>query len=1250
MCSIGLYTATDQPVSAIRAAAERLSGIELRVRSGADLEEPSAVDRFVDRLCEQDVAVFWLHGSASRLPDFESVREQVVAAGVPVVVARSGAADGTPDSTVEPAIQRRVAAYLERGGVLNVANMARFLADEFGDGSWKADEPVALPSTGVYHPDHPGATIEDLRDSFDPDRPTVGIWFYETHWTFENARYVDALVRVLESQSVDALPVFTNPTADDPEERDAEWVARNWFSDESGTRVDAVLTTFMYSLTMDERGHSAAEPADPTATGFLETLDVPVVQAMVSMRPRAAYRADDAGLPPFELALSVALPKLDGVVVSHPISGKERVTDDGEAAADGTAPLRHQPIQERVDHAARLVANWAQLGRPPAKKRIAIVLHNYPPSDDGIGTAFGLDSPASLDRLLDALESAGYRVEDRPADGQAIVERLVHQLGRDARWTDPGKGPSGVSQVEPETYGEWFEALNPDLAAALTAEWGEPPATPIEIPGVELGNVVVTVQPPRGFEADPEKVYHDSALQPPHEYVAAYGWLKREFDADAVVHLGTHGSLEWLPGKTVGLDGSSAADALIDDVPNVYPYIINNPGEGTQATRRSYATIVDHLTPPMRAAGVHEELADLEQLVREYRDRRRDGAGEADLSGLAERIPEQVDEQDLAPDLGIEEPAAIETPELVRELHGYLTDVKTTQIRLGLHTLGDPPTGERLVEYLVALTRFENAGAPSLRESVAGAMGIPSEPMIEAPETYDPDLEMFYSAAADRVYEASIDLVAALAAQEFEVEVGEIETLIGDLPVLGPERDLEAVDELLAVLQYIADDLVPRIEAAGAEVTNTVAALEGSYVPPGKSGAPTRGGADLLPTGRNFYTLDPRRVPSKAAWRVGQSIADGVLERHLDEEGTHPEEVGVVAWGTPTVRTRGETIAQILALLGVEPVWTDAGRVDDVEPIPLAELDRPRIDVTTRISGLFRDAFPSVAGLVQEAVETVAALDEPPERNYVRKHHLEERAASEKGAASDSTLQRVFTTRPGGYGSGTNKAITTGEWADESDLADVFVTWGGYAVDESGEVTEAHDALETRLEGIEATVKLEDTDEQDEFDSSDWYAFHGGLKRAVADRSGSEPASYVGDASDPDRPQIYTNEEKLRQTMRSRVLNPDWIDSMEDHDYKGAGDLATTVEITLGWAATTDAVSDTLWEQISQEYAFDEDRQEWFMAENPWALEHVTETLLEAVERGLWDADRETIDRLRDLQLEVDGTLEAASDGPEVAR
>jgi cobaltochelatase CobN len=401
-----------------------------------------------------------------------------------------------------------------------------------------------------------------------------------------------------------------------------------------------------------------------------------------------------------------------------------------------------------------------------------------------------------------------------------------------------------------------------------------------------------------------------------------------------------------------------------------------------------------------------------------------------------------------------------------------------------------------------------------------------------------------------------------------------------------------------------------------------------------------------LPTARNFYTLDPRKVPARSAWEVGRDVAEGVVDRHHETTDGYPEEIGVVAWGTPTVRTRGETIAQVLALMGVEPEWTDAGRVDGVTPVPLSELGRPRIDVTTRVSGLFRDAFPQAASVVHDAVEAVVDLDEPHAQNYVKKHVEEEAAALEtegldEADARTAASHRVFTTEPGGYGAGTNKAVDEGNWEGRGDLADVYVRWGGYALGSRGTVTEAHDAFERRLSGVEATVKIEDTAEQDEFDSSDWYAFHGGFITAVTDRRGEEPASYVGDSSDPDRVEVYTNEEKVRKAMRARVLNPDWLDSMEEHGYKGAGDLSTTVDVVLGWDATAGVVSDRLWADVAGRYALDADRQAWLREVNPWALESITDTLLEAVERGLWDADPETVDRLRDANLRADGDLEA---------
>ncbi|ELY96481.1 cobaltochelatase subunit CobN [Natrialba taiwanensis] len=1284
MTRIGIYTATENELGSIGRAAKRLDDIELVVRSESDLDDETAIEEFVEELTDAAAAIFWLHGAADSMPGYEYATAELEAANVPLIVKSTGDAFAFEDTTVDADRRDRVYEYLERGGTVNVANVCRFLDAEFADADDRErefDEPTALPTEGVYHPDHPGIEYEELLETHDPERPTVAVWFYESHWTHENTRYVDAQVRALEAQGANALPVFCNPATDTEAQEDAEWVTDTWLLDESGESVvDAVLSSFMFSLSMDERGRSASDEGSSAEDVFLDRLGVPVLQTVTTMRSRSRYDSSDTGVMGFELALSVALPEFDGNVITHPISGKERTDDE---AGIGSAPKHHFPIEDRVDHATRLAVNWADLQHTPNEdKQIAVVLHNYPPSDDGIGTAFGLDSPESTVNLLAELDARDYDLGgELPDSGQSLVEKLTAQLTLDDRWVAPEDVRDlSVDVVSPETYAAWFDSADEGFQENVLEEWGDVPDRPFAIPGVEFGNVLVTVQPPRGFGMDPSKVYHDSNLQPPHDYYAFYGWLRTAFDADAVVHLGTHGSLEWLPGKTVGLDGASAPDQLVDDIPNVYPYIINNPGEGTQAKRRSYAAIVDYLTPVMRNAGTYDDLAELEELANQYREAGMEDARADDGEHLETLIRETVDELDLAVELGvsgtIDERADVRGPDeagstlaegtvdgdaldiddLVERIHEYLTDVKTTQIRLGLHTMSEPPAGERLVEYLVALTRLENPGAPSLRESVAGVLGVDYETMLDSPGEYDDALGMTYAEAADAVHETSVDLIETLAAHEFDVPESErtagaedevnMNLLVVDIDTLGNARaNSGAHDDLRKVLAYICDEAKPRVQGAEDEIPRTADALSGEYVPPGGSGAPTRGGVDLLPTARNFYTLDPRKVPAKPAWQVGSEVAEGVLERHYDEEGGYPEEIGVVAWGTPTVRTRGETIAQVLALMGVEPQWTDAGRIDDVEPIALDELDRPRIDVTTRVSGLFRDAFPAAAGVIHDAVDAVVDLDEPHDMNYVKKHVEAEQAELEADGLDESDARnaakhRVFTTTPGGYGAGTNKAVDEGNWDDRADLADVYVQWGGYAMGSRGRVSEAHDAFERRLSNVDATVKLEDTMEQDEFDSSDWYAFHGGFISAVTEISGAEPASYVGDSSDPDNVDVYTNEEKVRKAMRARVLNPDWLESMEEHGYKGAGDLSTTVDVTLGWDATAGVVSDTLWAEVAEKFAFDADRQAWMREVNPWALESITDTLLEAIDRDLWDADAETEDRLRDLNLSVEGDLE----------
>ncbi|RJX49650.1 cobaltochelatase subunit CobN [Halonotius pteroides] len=1286
MTRIGLYTATENELGSVQRAASRLDGIDLIVRSEGDLDDQTDVEAFVDDCEDAAAVVLWLHGGEDSMPGYEYAVDRLRELGVPLIVKGTGDAFAFEDTSVADADRDHIYEYLERGGTINVEHCCRFLASEYGGVETEYDDPTELPTEGVYHPDHPGIEYDALRETFDPEKPTVAIWFYESHWTHENTRYVDSQVRALESQGANALPVFCNPAADEEGQENAEWVTDNWLLEDGEPVVDAVLSSFMFSLSMDERGRSASDEGDSAEDVFLDRLGVPVLQTITTMRSRSRYEASDTGVMGFELALSVALPEFDGNVITHPISGKERMDD---AADIGSAPKHHFPIQERVDHAARLAVNWARLRYlDNDDKTVAVVLHNYPPSDDGIGTAFGLDSPESTINLLEELDARGYDLGDsRPASGQQLIDTLTSQLTLDNRWVAPEDvRDRSVDVVSTDQYREWFADADERFQENITEEWGDPPDRPFAIPGAEFGNVLVTVQPPRGFGMDPAKVYHDSDLQPPHDYYAFYAWLRNSFEADAVVHLGTHGSLEWLPGKTVGLNGASAPDQLIGDLPNVYPYIVNNPGEGTQAKRRSYAAIVDYLTPVMANAGTYDELSELEELANEYREAGMEDARSDSGEQLEDLIRERVDDLDLAVELGtsgeIDEQMEVRGPdeagstlaegdvdgdevgidELVERVHEYLTDVKTTQIRLGLHTMSEPPVDDRLVEYLVALTRLENGDTPSLRESVAGALGVDYDAMRNRPGEYADDLGMTYAEAADYVHETCVQLVETLAANDFDVPDSEreagpddevnINLLVVDIDTLGDGRASSgAHNDLREALAFICEEAAPRVQGAEDEIPRTADALNGDYVPPGGSGAPTRGGVDLLPTARNFYTLDPRKVPAKYAWQVGKNVAEGVLDRHHDEHDEYPEEIGVVAWGTPTVRTKGETIGQVLAMLGVRPVWTDAGRIDNVEPIDLDELGRPRIDVTTRVSGLFRDAFPAAAGVIHDAVSAVVDLDEPHEMNYIKKHVEEEADELEAEGldpdeAKSAATERVFTTRPGGYGAGTNKAVDEGNWDDRADLADVYVQWGGYAMGKRGKVSEAHDSFERRLSSVDATVKIEDTMEQDELDSSDWYAFHGGFISAVSEISGSEPASYVGDSSNPENVDVYTNEEKVRKAMRARVLNPDWLDSMEDHGYKGAGDLSTTVDVVLGWDATTGVISDTLWEDVAEKFALDDDRQKWMRDVNPWALESITDTLLEAIDRELWDADDETVDQLRDINLSVEGDLEARASDP----
>jgi cobaltochelatase CobN len=714
-------------------------------------------------------------------------------------------------------------------------------------------------------------------------------------------------------------------------------------------------------------------------------------------------------------------------------------------------------------------------------------------------------------------------------------------------------------------------------------------------------------------------IYHDPELPPSHQYLAAYRWLEYSFGAHAVVHLGKHGNLEWLPGKGLGLAADDAPDAVLGNLPLVYPFIVNDPGEGTQAKRRAHATIIDHLIPPMARADSYGDLARLEQLLDEYATV---AALDPDkLPTLRGQIWTLIQSAQLHRDLGAEAaPGEEDFDDFVLHLDGYLCEIKDVQIRDGLHVLGRAPEGDELVNDVLAVLRARQvfgsgAALPGLRAVIAECIGLDEQGSL---------------ADVDRLEALARTLVHGIHAAGWDVS--KVPAVVAEL--LGkPDAGV------ISVLRFGCTELVPRLAGTPAEITNMLRALDGRFVEPGPSGSPTRGLISVLPTGRNFYSVDPKAIPSRNAFEVGAALADSLLARHRADTGVWPASVGLTVWGTSAMRTQGDDIAEVLALLGVRPSWDDASRrVTGLEVIGLAELGRPRIDVVLRISGFFRDAFPHVVALIDDAIHTVAQLEELDQDNYVAAHY---RADLVTHGDDRRARTRIFGSKPGAYGAGLLPLIDSRQWRTDADLAEVYATWGGYAYGRGLDGAAARGDMEHAFRRIAVAAKNVDTREHDIADSDDYFQYHGGMVAMVRSLTGSDPAAYVGDSAVPHAVKTRSLAEETRRVFRSRVVNPRWIAAMQRHGYKGAFELAATVDYLFGFDATAGVVEDWMYHQLAESYIFDSGVQQFLRQSNPWALRGMTERLLEAADRGLWaEPDAADLDALRALYLALEGDLE----------
>ncbi|MBB5686493.1 cobaltochelatase subunit CobN [Sphingobium boeckii] len=1197
---IVFLTVADSELACFARAAERLGDDAplIRLANLLQLKHPYSVDLYVEKVIAHAkfVCVVLLGGKAYWPYGIDEIARVVRAHGIAFAAIADGReADPALDqaSTLPAETCERLRDYLRQGGIANATSFLRTAARMIGKDAGLPDDPVPVADAGIYLPGIERPSLDDARTDWIEGQPVALFVFYRALMIAGTLGAVDAMTDALRAEGVNVLAVHVRALR--------EPFAADW--------LRGVIDAAKPDVILNATSFAASSPGENRTQSVLEAADCPILQTVFAGVEEANWAESARGLGPRDLAMNVALPEVDGRLFTRAVAFKAAERFDTRTECGIVVP---KVAPDRVAFVAALAANWARLRRTDvADRHVALVLANYPNRDGRIGNGVGLDTPASAAAILATLAGAGYTVEDAPADGAALMKIMLAGVTNAAGSADR----HGEIALPLDGYRAAFATLPEKVRDTVIAQWGSPHTDPFvrddafRLPVHRFGNVVVAVQPSRGYNIDAKAAYHDPALVPPHGYLAFHFWLNRHFGAHAVVHVGKHGNLEWLPGKALALSATCYPEICAGPLPQLYPFIVNDPGEGTQAKRRIGAAIVDHLTPPLTRAESYGPLKQLEALVDEYylaagMDPRR-------IHHLKAQILDLARAQGLDADAG----AAGDGDDALAALDNYLCELKEMQIRDGLHIFTQSPEGRLRTDLLIALTRtprgYDHAGQGSLLRALADDLALDFDPLdCVMGATWDGPKPDVLAAVTDdlwRTYGDTIERLELLA-------IGLVDSAHDGLG-----------EKSAAVLHTIQNDLSRRVQACGpAEKAALLAGLDGRFILPGPSGAPTRGRPDVLPTGRNFYSVDTRSVPTATAWDLGQRSAQLLVDDYFQREGDYPKAMALSAWGTANMRTGGDDIAQALALMGVRPRWDfTSGRVIGFEVMKPVEVGRPRVDVTFRVSGFFRDAFPEQIDLIDSAARAVMALDEPEEDNPAAARHRRETAQMvDQGVDATSAARRaghrVFGSKPGAYGAGLQAMIDEKIWHDRADLANVYLDWGGHAYGAGVEGDHERALFAARLTQADAVVQNQDNREHDLLDSDDYYQFEGGIAAAVEHLSGKRPRAYHNDHSRPERPVIRTLEDEIGRVVRARVTNPKWIAGVMRHGYKGAFEIAASVDYLFAFAATTHAVRDHHFDAVYAAF-IEDDAVRAFMAEaNPAALRETAARLAEALERGLW--------------------------------
>jgi cobaltochelatase CobN len=1087
------------------------------------------------------------------------------------------------------------------GGCENWTSVIKWCLNKFQNLEYYIDEPYIPPAQGIYISEGKYAEITKLNEFIDKTRSNVLILFHQKQFNNRDIKWLDDLVFILRNKDVNPIPVFIL-TYSDPslDSIGIKKLVDKYLIHNGKSVVDCVIETMSFSQRILSRTQSDALNSNDN---FFSRLNVPVLKVLLSDQTYDQWKTDPLGLSITQMSPNLNSPELDGQII-------ELLCATTESTETGSK--EHISVMDRMNLIADRTIAWTNLrNKPNSKKKVAILLYMYPPRMDLAGGAFGLDSMESVYDLLISMKAQGYDIGNNiPANGKALCELLLSKTTNCIEYlSDRQALETSAGSVNIKEYLKILEEIPVTSSKTLCDDWGNPPGKvmvsgkDILIPGIVLGKTFIGFQPDRGKST--AESYHDAYRSMPHQYLAFYRWLEKDYVADAVIHIGTHGTLEWLPGKAAYLSDECYPGIVLDSLPNIYPYIVDNPGEGIQAKRRSAAVIVTHMIPPMMRTVAYDHLKDIEKLLSSFRIAENNRA-----KNECEMIFSQINDlllknnlSDLLSDRSMEEQVDL--------IHDYILDLKDNLINDGLHVLGRIPEGKRLDEMIYSMTRVDSGS--SLRSAVSKYV---SNNGIEK----DPE-------------DLAEDIVHTLHSLDFSTESIKLIT------------DSFGSEDITNACEEICTDIYPKLLSITDETVNILEALEGHYIPPSPSGCPTRGRTDMLPTGRNFYSLDPDEIPWESSWEIGIKQADQMIERHIEATGEYPGNIGIVLWDVETIRTGGEDIAYILWLMGLRPIWTKEGRVIGLDIVPKEELGRPRFDVTIRSSGLFRDTFPNLLELLDEGVHMIMDLDEEDHDNHL-KANLRRRMSElvKEGIPTDQAMdrasKRIFSAAPGQYGAGVIAAIVRSGWDNVGDLANLFIDYGCFAYGKGKFGERSEKDFRRCLSEIKVTVKNHTTREMDMFDMDDEYDFLGGMNAAVKSLTGNKPVSYMGDSSDPNNIKTRTAEEEARYIFRSKLCNPEWIRGLRDFDYSGAQQLSKVLEYVFAWDATSDIIEDWMFEYMAKGFVLEKETNEWLKECNPYALKAMIERLLEADERDLWAADEQILDKLREAYLETEGIVE----------